>query len=63
MATVIDGDMLIIGNLSDLLGEMRNFNCDTVEGLEQKYWKEYGLNVSLTDECQEDFNEYLDKLQ
>ena len=55
--------MLIIGNLPDLLGEMRDFNCDTVEGLEQKYWKEYGLNVSLTDECQEDFSEYLDKLQ
>ena len=61
MATVIDGDTLIIGNLSDLLGEMHDFNCDTVEGLEQKYWEEYGLNISLTDECLEEFSEYLDK--
>lgn len=61
MATVIDSDMLTIGNLSDLLGEMRDFNCDTVEDLEQKYWDEYGLNVSLTDECWEEYSEYLDK--
>ena len=61
MATVIDGDTLTIGNLPDLLGEMRDFNCDTIEGLEQKYWDEYGLNVSLTDECWEEYSEYLDK--
>lgn len=61
MATVIDGDMLTIGNLSDLLAEMRDFNCDTVEGLERKYWEEYGLNINLTDECWEEYSEYLDK--
>ena len=61
MATVIDGDMLTISNLSDLLDEMRKFNCDTVEGFEQKYWDEYGINVSLTDECWEEYSEYLDK--
>lgn len=59
MATVIDGDMLVIGSLSDLLAEMDNFNCDTVGSLEQKCWEEYGLNVSLTDECCEEFSEYL----
>ena len=59
MATVIDGDTLVIGSLSDLLAEMDNFNCDTVESLEQKYWEKYGLNVSLTDECWEKFSEYL----
>ena len=59
MATVIDGDTLVIGSLSDLLAEMGNFNCDTVESLEQKYWEKYGLNVSLTDECCEKFSEYL----
>lgn len=61
MATVIDGDTLTIGNLPDLPGEMRDFDCDTVEDLEQKYWEEYGLNVSLTDECWEEYSEYLDK--
>ena len=59
MATVIDGDTLVIGSLSDLLAEMDNFNCDTVGSLEQKYWEKYGLNVSLTDEVCEEFSEYL----
>jgi hypothetical protein len=63
MATVIDGDMLVIDNLSDLLAEMSNFNCDTVEILEQKYWEEYGLNLSLTDECWEEFSEYCDTIE
>lgn len=61
MATVIDGDKLIIGNLSDLLEEMHGFNCNTVEDLEQKYLEECGLDVSLTDECWEEYSEYLDK--
>lgn len=61
MATVIDGDMLVISNLSDLLAEMRDLHCDTVEELEQKYQEEYSLNVSLTDECREEYSEYLDK--
>lgn len=61
MATVIDGNMLIIDNLFDLLGEMRDFNCDTVESLEQKYWDKYGLDINLTDECWEEFSEYCDE--
>ena len=63
MATVIDGDMLVIDNLSDLLAEMGNFNCDTVESLEQKCWEEYGLDLSLTDECWEEFSEYCDTIE
>ena len=63
MATVIDGDMLVIDNLYDLLAEMGNFNCDTVESLEQKYWEEYGLDLSLTDECWEEFSEYCDTIE
>lgn len=61
MATTIDGDMLVISNLSDLFAEMRDLCCDTVEELEQKYQEEYSLNVSLTDECWEEYSEYLDK--
>ena len=60
MATVIDGDTLVIDNISDLLEEMHDFDCDTVEDLEQKYFEECGLNVSLTDECWEEYSEYLD---
>ena len=60
MATVIDGDTLVIDNISDLLEEMHDFDCDTVEDLEQKYLEECGLNVSLTDECWEEYSEYLD---
>ena len=63
MATVIDGDMLVIDNLSDLLAAMGNFNCGTVEILEQKCWEEYGLNLSLTDECWEEFSEYCDTIE
>ena len=63
MATVIDGNTLVIDNLSDLLAEMSNFNCNTVEILEQKYWEEYGLDLSLTDECWEEFSEYCSTIE